>query len=490
VAKRGLFIDGAFVDAADGATIDVLDPHDGSLLAVVAEGRERDIDLAVAAAQRAFPEWSNQTASERGRRLLRLADVLEAHAEELAQLESRDTGHPIRDTRFLDVPRTVATFRYFGGMADKYEGYLPPVEKGFLNLVTHEPIGVVGQIVPWNFPLMFCGWKLGPALAAGNTVVMKPSELVPLSTLRLCELMEEAGFPPGVVNVVPGFGAVAGAHLASHPNVGKISFTGSTATGRAIVAMSSGNLKRVQLELGGKGANIVFDDADIEAAVNGAAFAIFHNQGQACIAGSRIILHERIAEEFLDRFSKLAASIRVGNPLKPETEMGPLTSASHHQRVLDYVNVAVEQGGEILVGGGAPNSAELANGYYIQPTVIRAKPEDRVSQEEVFGPFATVTVFASDDEALRIANSTQYGLGNGLWTRDLARAHRTAQLLRCGMVWVNSYKRVSPGSPFGGVGQSGYGREMGFEAMHEYTQTKSTWINVDANLPAWYPRIP
>jgi aldehyde dehydrogenase (NAD+) len=488
VLTRGLYIDGAFVDAADGATLDVLNPHDGSLLAVVAEGRERDIDLAVAAAQRAFPAWSGQTASERGRILLRVADIIEAHGDELALLESTDTGHPLRDTKMLDVPRTVATFRYFGGMADKYEGFIPPVEKGFLNLVTHEPIGVVGQIVPWNFPLMFCGWKLGPALAAGNTVVMKPSELVPLSTLRLCELMDEAGVPAGVVNVVPGFGAVAGAHLASHEGVGKISFTGSTATGRAIVAMSAGNLKRVQLELGGKGANIVFEDANLDAAVNGAAFAIFHNQGQACIAGSRIILHEHIAEEFLERFVTLAASIRVGNPLEATTEMGPLTSALHRQRVLDYVDVAIEQGGEVLLGGVAPDGDDLKNGYYVRPTVVRARPEDRVSQEEVFGPFATVTTFTADDEALRIANSTQYGLGNGLWTKDLSRAHRVASALRSGMVWVNSYKRVSPGSPFGGVGQSGYGREMGFEAMHEYTQVKSTWINVDANLPAWYPR--
>jgi acyl-CoA reductase-like NAD-dependent aldehyde dehydrogenase len=488
VLTRGLFIDGQFVDAADGATLEVLNPHDGSLLAVVAEGRERDVDAAVAAAQRAFPAWSGTAASERGRILLRLADVIEAHSDELALLESNDTGHPIKDTKMLDVPRTVATFRYFGGMADKYEGFVPPVERGFLNFVTHEPIGVVGQIVPWNFPLMFCGWKLGPALAAGNTVVMKPSELVPLSTLRLCELMDEAGIPPGVVNVVPGYGAVAGAHLASHEDVGKISFTGSTATGRAIVSMSAGNLKRVQLELGGKGANIVFEDANLDAAVNGSAFAIFHNQGQACIAGSRVILHEAIADEFLDRFLKLATSIKVGNPLEPETEMGPLTSSLHRQRVLDYVGVAVEQGGEVLIGGDAPHEDDLESGYYVRPTVVRAQPYDRVCQEEVFGPFATVTTFTSDDEALRIANSTQYGLGNGLWTNDLSRAHRIAGALRSGMVWVNSYKRVSPGSPFGGVGKSGYGREMGFEAMHEYSQIKSTWINVDAKLPAWYQR--
>jgi aldehyde dehydrogenase (NAD+) len=486
--ERGLYIDGEFVESLDGATLDVLNPHDGSVLAVVAEGGPDDIDRAVSVAQRAFEAWSRTSSADRGRMLLRLADIIEDNADELAQLESVDTGHPIRDTSLLDVPRTVATFRYFGGMADKFEGYLPPADAGFLNYVTHEPIGVVGQIVPWNFPLMFCGWKMGPALAAGNCIVMKPSELVPLSTLRLCELIGEAGFPAGVVNVVPGYGQRAGAQLASHPGVGKISFTGSTATGRAIVAMSAGNLKRVQLELGGKGANIVFDDADIAAAVNGSAFAIFHNQGQACIAGSRLILHEAVADEFVDRFITLAKSIKVGDPSQRETEMGPLTSQMHRTRVLDYVQVALDEGGELLTGGKAPEDAICANGYYVEPTVMRAKSTDRVSKEEVFGPFVTITTYRTEDEALEIANSTDYGLGSGLWTSDLSRAHRVARSLRAGMVWVNCYKRVAPGSPFGGIGQSGYGREMGFEAMHEYTDVKSVWVNVDAKIPAWYPR--
>lgn len=485
---RGLYINGSFVDALDGATMDVINPHDGSLLAVVAEGGESDIDRAVDAAREAFPRWSSLAAADRGKLLLRLASLLEQNADELARLESIDTGHPLRDTAMLDVPRTIATFRYFGGMADKYQGFLPPVDAGFLNYVLREPIGVVGQIVPWNFPLMFCGWKLGPALAAGNTVVMKPSELVPLSTLRLCELFEEAGFPPGVVNVVPGYGARAGARLAEHPNVGKISFTGSTATGRNIVMLSAGNLKRLQLELGGKGANIVFSDANLAAAVNGSAFAIFHNQGQACIAGSRLILHESIADEFLDRFVSLAKTIRVGDPLADGTEMGPLTSALHRDRVLSYVDVALNEGGELLMGGKAPSDESLAKGYYVEPTVVRASPESRVCQEEVFGPFVTVTTFANDDEALRIANGTEYGLGGGLWTNDLSRAHRFSAAMRAGMVWVNTYKRVSPGSPFGGIGNSGYGREMGFEAMHEYTEPKSVWINVDAAIPPWYPR--
>jgi len=486
--QRGLYIGGAFVDALDAATLDVLNPHDGSLLAVVAEGGEADIDRAVQSAQGAFPAWSSMAAADRGRILLRVADVIEAHADELARLESTDTGHPLKDTTVLDVPRTVATFRYFGGMADKYQGFLPPVEAGFLNYVLREPVGVVGQIVPWNFPLMFCGWKLGPALAAGNTVVMKPSELVPLSTLRLCELFEEAGLPPGVLNVVPGYGQRAGARLASHPEVAKISFTGSTQTGRAVVTASAGNLKRLQLELGGKGANIVFEDANLAAAVNGSAFAIFHNQGQACIAGSRLLLHESIADEFVERFVALAESIKVGDPLAAGTEMGPLTSSLHRDRVLSYVEVALSEGGEVLTGGTAPNDPALAQGYYVRPTVVRAKPDSRVCQEEVFGPFVTVTTFRDDAEATALANSTEYGLGGGLWTTNLSRAHRMAKSMKAGMVWVNSYKRVSPGSPFGGVGNSGYGREMGFEAMHEYTEPKSVWINVDATIPAWYPR--
>jgi betaine-aldehyde dehydrogenase len=350
-------------------------------------------------------------------------------------------------------------------------------------------LGVVGQVVPWNFPLMFTSWKMAPALAAGNCLVLKPAEITPLSSLKMAELMAECGMPPGVVNVVPGLGSVAGQYIAEHPQIAKISFTGSTATGRRIVQASAGNLKKVQLELGGKGANIVFDDANLTAAVNGSAWAIFHNQGQACIAGSRLVLHERIAEEFLARFLALAKSIRLGNPLEPGTEMGPLTSTLHRDRVLSYVAIAREQGGEILLGGKPPADLALAKGCYVEPTVVRVKSyRDRVAQEEVFGPFVTVLTFSDDQQALEIANGTDYGLGAGLWTRDLSRAHRFARDIKSGMVWVNCYKRVHPGSPFGGVGLSGYGRDMGFEAMREYTQVKSVWVNVDAQIPPWYPR--
>jgi acyl-CoA reductase-like NAD-dependent aldehyde dehydrogenase len=486
--RHQLFIDGKFVDSLSGETLATLNPHDNSIITQVSMAGKEDVDAAVAAAKKAFPKWSRMAAMDRGKILLKLADLIEANSEELARLESLDTGHPIRDSRILDVPRTAVTFRYFGGMADKFQGEQIPVEAGFLNYTLREPVGVVGQVVPWNFPLMFTSWKMAPALAAGNCVVMKPAEITPLSSLKIAELMAQAGMPEGVVNIVPGLGSVAGQYMAEHSQISKIAFTGSTATGRRIVQASAGNLKKIQLELGGKGANIVFDDANIIAAVNGAAWAIFHNQGQACIAGSRLILHEKIAEEFLSRFSTLAQSIRLGNPLDPNTEMGPLTSQLHRDRVLSFVEIAKSQGGTLISGGKVPGG-DLAKGCYVEPIIMRAKSvNDRVAQEEVFGPFATVLTFKTDEEALAIANSTEYGLGAGLWTNNLARAHKFARDMVGGMVWINCYKRVNPGSPFGGVGVSGYGREMGFDAMREYTQVKSVWVNVDAQILPHYPR--
>ncbi len=483
-----LLINGQWVDGVEGKTIEVVNPYNGEKIIDIAEARAADVDRAVAAARAAFPAWSKMAAHDRGTLMLKLADAIEARTEEFIQLEALDTGHPVADARRLDVPRTVLCFRYFGGMADKLQGDVLPVDAGFLNYVKREPIGVVGHIVPWNFPLMFTSWKLGPSLAAGNTVVMKPSELTPLSTLRVAELALEVGFPPGVLNVVPGYGYDAGARIAEHPGIGKVAFTGSTATGRSIVQASAGNLKKLQLELGGKGPNIVFEDAVLPAAVGGSAFAIFHNQGQACIAGSRLMLHERIADAFLEKFVGLAKSIRLGDPLDPKTEMGPLTSKMHLDRVLAYVDVAKEEGGKILCGGKRPDDPALQNGYFLEPTIVEAKPGDRISKEEVFGPFVTLTRFGTDADALAEANSTIYGLGAGLWTKDLARAHRFADQIHAGMVWINSYKRVHPASPFGGVGESGYGREMGFEAMREYTQPKSVWINVDAEIPPFYQR--
>ena len=483
-----LLINGEWVDGEAGTTIDVLNPYDNSLITKIAEAREADVDKAVAAANEALVGWKALSASERGHFLLKLADKIEENAEELAQLETMDTGHPIRDTRNLDVPRTAYCFRYFGGMADKFEGSVIPVDAGFLNYLDRQPIGVVGQIVPWNFPLMFTSWKMAPALAAGNCVVIKPAELTPLTTLRIADLMMEVGIPKGVVNVVVGRGSVAGQHLAEHEGVGKICFTGSTAVGEKIIEASAKTIKKVQLELGGKGANIIFEDANIPAAVGGSAFAIFHNQGQACIAGSRLIIHENVVDEFLTKFKALAESIKVGDPTDPKTEMGPLTSQMHLERVLQYCEVVKQEGGEFITGGTQPDDEQLRKGCFIKPTIVKAKPSDRVFQEEVFGPFVSVTTFKTDEEAMALANGTEYGLGSGLWTANITRAHKFAREIHAGMVWINCYKRVNPASPFGGVGRSGYGREMGFEAMREYTVPKSIWVNIDAKIPPFYPR--
>jgi len=483
-----LLIGGEWVDGVKGQKLAVENPYTGETICEVAEATEEDVDRAVEAAREAAPAWAALAAHERGRLLLKLADAIEADTEYLARLEATDTGHPIRDCLSLDVPRTALCFRYFGGMADKFEGSVIPVDAGFLNFVEREPIGVVGQIVPWNFPLMFVSWKLGPALAAGNTVVLKPSEITPLSTLRVGELAKQVGIPDGVINLLPGYGHSAGQRIAEHPDIGKISFTGSTNIGREIVRASASNLKKVQLELGGKGPNIVFEDAIIPAAIGGTAFGIFHNQGQACIAASRLILHEKVADQFMEGFTSLAKSIRLGDPLDSETEMGPLTSRVHHERVMKYVEIARDEGGEIITGGKAPEDPALQSGYFVEPTIVRAAQDHRVQREEVFGPFMSLTTFSDEEEAVAIANSTAYGLGAGLWTQNIGRAHRMAKKIHAGMVWVNSYKRVHPGSPFGGFGQSGYGREMGFEAMREYTQPKSVWINVDAQIPPFYTR--
>jgi len=482
-----LFIGGEFVDAKAGGTIDVINPYDGSLICKIAEARAEDVDAAVSAAKAAYPAWKSMDAADRGQLLYKLAERIEACADEFAQLEAQDTGHPVRDVYKLDIPRTARCFRYFGGMADKVEGFTPPVYPGFVNYVQREPIGVVGQIVPWNFPLMFTSWKMAPALAAGNCIVIKPAELTPLSTLKIADLMREVGFPPGVVNVVPGYGHTAGARIAEHPDVGKIAFTGSTDTGRRIVEASASNLKKVQLELGGKGPNIIFEDANIKAAIGGSAWAIYHNQGQACIAGSRLIIHENVYDEFMAGFKGLAESIRLGDPLSADTEMGPLTSKMHQERVLSFCEQAVKEGGDVITGGKAPAGLPEA-GCFVEPTIVRAKPADTVSQEEVFGPFVSVTTFKTDEEALEIANGVKYGLGSGLWTNTLQRAHKFAREIHAGMVWINSYKVVHPASPFGGVGESGYGREMGFEVMREYTQPKSIWVNVDAQVPPHYVR--
>ena len=486
--QNKLFIGGEFVDAVSGATIEVINPHDCSVITEIAEARAEDVDRAVDAAVAAFPAWRAMAAAERGRLLLKLADAIEANGEELAQLESLDTGHPISDARKLDVPRTAACFRYFGGMADKLQGDVIPVEPGFLNYVQREPLGVVGQIVPWNFPLMFCSWKMGPALAAGNTVVLKPSELTPLSSLRLAELMVEVGFPAGVVNMVPGFGAGCRRAAGDASRRGQDRVHRIDRDRRRIVEYSASNLKRVQLELGGKGANIVFDDADHSRCRRWQRVRHLPQPGSG--------VHRRVAVAAAreDRRRVPRAIRRAGEvdqarqPVGSRDRDGPTDVADAPRSRAELREGCDRRGRRDPHRRQGPDDPALANGCYIEPTVVRAKPGDRVCQEEVFGPFVTVSTFADEDEALAIANSTEYGLGGGLWTQNLSRAHRLAGAMRSGMVWVNSYKRVSPASPFGGTGLSGYGREMGFEAMREYTEAKSIWINVDAKIPPWYPR--
>jgi len=488
IEERGLFIRGEFVPASSGATFPVYNPHNDEVFSRVAEAGEADVNEAIDAARDAFEgPWGAFSPKERGKVLLKLARLIQGEGESIAQIEAKNTGHPIRDVRRFDVPRTIDWFEYFAGMTTKVQGdVIPSSFKGVLNYTLREPLGVVGQIVPWNFPLMFVAWNIAPALAAGNTVILKPAEYTPLSALEVARLTKDAGFPAGAVNVVPGKGSIAGAALARHPGVDKICFTGSVEVGQRIMREAATNLKRPLLELGGKGPNIIFDDADLDAAVQGSLFAAFHNQGQACIAGSRILLHEAIWDKFLKAFVPRIKSLRIGNPLDETTQMGPLTSKDHQKRVLAYVDVAKEEGGEILYGGKRPDGAETSRGYYVLPTLVRAEnPKMRICQEEVFGPFITVTPFSDEDEALAIANGVPYGLGAGLWTKDLRRAHGIAGALRAGMVWVNSYKLVDPASPFGGYKMSGMGREMGFETMREYTQLKSVWIGYDFEPWRW-----
>ena len=481
-----LFIGGEFVDALEGGTVATLNPHDNSPIADIAEARSADVDRAVEAARKALSAWSAMSAMDRGRLLLKLADAIEADAENLARLESLDTGHPLRDTRGLDVPRTAVTFRYFGGMADKFEGTVVPVEAGFLNYVLREPVGVVGQIVPWNFPLMFTSWKMGPALAAGCTVVLKPSELTPLSTLRIAELMRDVGFPAGVVNIVPGYGATAGQRLVDHPDVRKIAFTGSTAIGRGVVRGSAGNLKKVQLELGGKGANIVFDDANLSLrstappSPSSTTRARLASPVRGCCCTRRSPTNSSTASS--------RSPARSGSAIRSSEHRDGTADLAQHSNASSTMRVAREEGGEILTGGRAPDDPALAKGCYVEPTVVRAEPHAASAGKRSSGRSSPCRPSRTRRRRSRSPIAMEYGLGGGLWTGNLQRAHRFAKAMISGMVWVNCYKRVNPGSPFGGVHASGYGREMGFEAMREYTSPKSVWVNVDAQLPPYYRR--
>ncbi|HEY7784001.1 MAG TPA: betaine-aldehyde dehydrogenase [Pyrinomonadaceae bacterium] len=487
--KYQLFIDGQWIDAESGKTFTTPNPATGETLAEVAEADKADIDKAVAAARKAFDgKWSKLSARDRGRLIYKLAQLIEEKANDLAALETADNGKPIRESLYVDLPQVAENFEYFAGWATKIEGETIPVPGKMFNYTLREPVGVCGQIIPWNFPLLMAAWKLAPALAAGNTVVLKPAEQTPVTAMELGQLIAEAGFPEGVVNIVPGFGETAGAALASHPGINKIAFTGSTEVGKIIARAAADNLTKVSLELGGKAPNIVFADADLEQAVNGAMMGIFFNQGQVCCAGSRLFVEEAMKEKFLERLTEKASKITVGDPMAQTTMMGPQVSLEQLDRIKSYMDIGTDEGAKIVTGGKPPQLDEnFKNGFFFQPTILAdVNNKMRVAQEEIFGPVVSVISFKDEDDLIKQANETIYGLSAGLWTRDITRAHRFAKEIKAGVIWINTYNMFNAASPFGGYKQSGYGREMGKHALDLYTQVKSVWVDLSGRPIGWF----
>jgi len=476
---RKMLINGKWVAAASGKTFPTYNPATGEVLAMVAEGDKEDIDRAVAAARKAFENdspWRRMTASERGRLIWKLGDLIDKHTEEFATLEALDNGKPLTVARAADVPLAAELFRYMAGWTTKLEGNTIPLSVPYTPgaryhaYTLREPIGVVGQIIPWNFPLLMAAWKVGPALAAGCTIVLKPAEQTPLSALRLGELIMEAGFPDGVVNVVPGYGETAGAALAAHPDVDKIAFTGSTEVGKMIVKAAAGNLKKVTLELGGKSPNVIMKDADLAIAIPGAASAIFFNHGQCCCAGSRLYVDASIYDKVIEGVAAEAKKIKVGPGLDPETQLGPLVSDEQLRRVCGYLESGFAEGAKAAAGGHKVGN----KGYFMEPTVmVNTKQNMKIVQEEIFGPVVTAIPYKNMEELLPAANDTMYGLAAGIWTTNINKAHSLAAELRAGTVWINCYNIFDAALPFGGYKQSGWGREMGHEALELYTETKA-----------------
>jgi aldehyde dehydrogenase (NAD+) len=487
--KYQLFIDGQWVDAESGKTFTTPNPATGENLAEVSEADKADIDKAVSAARRAFEgKWSKMSARDRGRILYKLSKLIEEHSSELAALETADNGKPIKESTYVDLPQVAENFEYFAGWATKIEGETIPVPGQMFNYTLREPVGVCGQIIPWNFPLLMAAWKLAPALASGNTVVLKPAEQTPVTAMELGKLIQEAGFPEGVVNIVPGYGETAGAALAAHPGIDKIAFTGSTEVGKLIAKAAAENLTKVSLELGGKAPNIVFADADMDQAVSGAMMGIFFNQGQVCCAGSRLFVEEKVKDEFLEKLKEKASRINVGDPMDKATHMGPQVSQEQLSRIKSYVDVAQKEGATMLAGGASPKlEGAFQKGYFFQPTIFSdVNNKMRVAQEEIFGPVVSVITFRDEDDLIKQANDTIYGLSAGIWTRDITRAHRFAKEIKAGVIWINTFNMFNAASPFGGFKQSGYGREMGKHALEMYTHVKSVWVDLSGRPIGWF----
>jgi aldehyde dehydrogenase (NAD+) len=478
---RQMLIDGKWVDSASGKTFETVNPANGEVLARVAEGDKEDVDRAVKAARRAFDggPWPHMRPVERQRLLLRIADLIEQHGEELAQLETLDNGKSLFESRNVDIPAAAETFRYYAGWVTKITGETNPADETFFSFTLREPVGVCGQIIPWNFPLLMAAWKLGPALACGNTSVLKPAEQTPLTALRLGELLLEAGVPAGVVNIVPGFGETAGAAVVRHPQVDKVAFTGSTEVGKEIQRESAATLKRISLELGGKSPNIVFSDADIPAAVEGALMGVFFNQGQVCCAGTRLFVEQKLHDQFAESLAKAAGGMKQGSGLDPETRVGPLVSQEQLDRVTGYLAAGKKEGAKAILGGERNTAKGLEKGYFVKPTIFTGVKNDmKIAREEIFGPVVSMIPFKDENDAVFQGNDTLYGLAAGVWTRDVSKAHRVARAIRAGTVWINCYNVFDATAPFGGYKESGFGRELGRYALDLYTQVKSVWLHL------------
>ena len=479
IRQTKMLINGVWQNSASGKTFETLNPATGEVIAKVAEGDKADVDKAVIAARNAFEKgpWRRKmSARERGACLYRLAELVEQNKEELAKLESLDNGKPLADSMGADLPLTIDCYRYYAGWADKIEGKTIPINGPFMCYTRHEPVGVVGQIIPWNFPLLMQAWKWGPALAAGCTIVLKPAEQTPLSALRVAELAHDAGIPEGVINVIPGFGETAGAAISEHYDIDKVAFTGSTEVGKLIIlAAARTNLKRVTLELGGKSPNVVFADADMDAAVEGAFFALFFNQGQCCCAGSRLFVEGKIYDQFVDKLHTRVKKQRVGDPFDMKTTQGPQVSQEQFDKVMGYIDSGKDSGAKLLIGGNRVGK----QGYFIEPTVFTDVKDDmKIAQEEIFGPVLSVIKFKDVDEVIERGNKNMYGLAAAVWTRDIAKAHRMAAELKAGTVWINCYDVFDAAAPFGGFKMSGIGRELGEYALRNYTEIKTVTVSM------------